>query len=220
MRRSGVPGRLHRRSLIALVPGTLAWLAGCTALRPPEALDLSDRAVLARVQDYLNGIQTLRARFIQAANGRVDTGTAWLDRPGRLRLQYDPPSQAVLVAAHGRVTYADRATGATSSLPLSRTPLAMLLARTITLSGPVTVLSVRNTPSGPGAGAPPDLVDITLRSTDHPGQGELSLSFSRHPLQLRGLVMVDARGDVTRLQLQDVQIGVPTEDSLFERPAA
>ena len=160
-----------------------------------------------------------------------------------MRLQYDPPSRVVLVAARGRVVYADAATGASSSLPLSRTPLSMLLAERIVLSGPVTVVSVVRTrglgaapaPEGaPGAGlltgsvVPPGetgseaggdalrSVEVTLRSTEHPGQGQLSLSFSDAPLRLRGLVLVDGRGETTRLSLSGVQIGVPTQDTLFQ----
>ena len=198
---------------------------------PPGALDADDRVALSRVENYLNDVHTLRARFVQqSAQQGYGRGTAWIERPGRLRLQYDPPSQALLVAARGRVVYSDAATGGSSSMPLSRTPLAILLAERIVLSGPVTVVSVRRT-QGLGAGlatgtepaagddAPAGdglrSVEVTLRSTEHPGQGQISLSFSDDPLRLRGLVLVDGRGDTTQLSLSGVQVGAPTDDALF-----
>ena len=231
---------MHRRDLLAVlsVLSVLPGLAGCATVAPPGTLDDADREVLSRIEAYLNTIHTLQARFSQASTRGDGSGTAWIERPGRMRLQYDPPSRVVLVAARGRVVYADAATGASSSLPLSRTPLSMLLAERIVLSGPVTVVSVLRTrglgaalaPEG-AAGAGPLIgsavpgeaggdalrsVEVTLRSTEHPGQGQLSLSFSDAPLRLRGLVLVDGRGETTRLSLSGVQVGVPTEDTLFQ----
>jgi len=235
---------MYRRDLLAAlsVLSVLPGLAGCATIAPPGTLDDADRQVLSRIEAYLNTIHTLQARFAQASTRGDGRGTAWIERPGRMRLQYDPPSRVVLVAARGRVVYADAATGASSSLPLSHTPLSMLLAERIVLSGPVTVVSVLRTrglgaalaPEGaPGAGlltgsvvpgaaggeAAGDAlrsVEVTLRSTEHPGQGQLSLSFSDAPLRLRGLVLVDGRGETTRLSLSGVQVGVPTEDTLFQ----
>ena len=218
---------MHRRTLIALSLLTLApLLPGCAALPSPGSLDASDREVLSRVQAYLDAIHTLRARFVQVSANGDGAGTAWIERPGRLRLQYDPPSRALLVAARGRVVFAS-GTGATSSLPLARTPLSILLAPQIVLSGAVTVVSVRQAGSGDVAGprsanraGGPSAVEVTLRSTEHPGKGQLSLLFSDNPLELRGLVLVDGRGDTTRLSLSNVQIGAMTEDTLFELPGA
>ncbi len=230
---------MQRRDLVAVlsVLSVLPGLAGCATVPPPGTLDDADRQVLSRIEAYLNTIHTLQARFAQVSTQGDGRGTAWIERPGRMRLQYDPPSRVLLVAARGRVVYADAATGASSSLPLSRTPLSMLLAERIVLSGPVTVVSVLRT-RGLGAALAPEgaagaglqtgsavpggsggdalrSVEVTLRSTEHPGQGQLSLSFSDDPLRLRGLVLVDGRGETTRLSLSGMRIGVPTEDTLF-----
>ncbi len=199
---------MRRRDVLG---GGLLLLAGCAGVPAPGALGAADLADVARVQRYLDGIRTLRARFVQAGSGPGGAGTAWLARPGRLRLQYDPPSRAVLVAARGRVVFADAATGSSSSLPLARTPLAILLAQEIVLSGEVTVLSVER---GPG------VLAVAVRSTERPGQGRLTLGFAEGPLALRALEMVDGRGDVTRLALSDVAVGVAVDEGLFGLPGA
>ena len=147
---------------------------------------------------------------------------------GRLRLQYDLPSHAVLVAARGRVIFA-QGNGATSGLPLARTPLSILLADHIVLGGPVTVVSVQRAGSGTGNATTPSstntesghgAVEVTVRTTAHPDQGQLSLLFSDGPLELRGLVMVDGRGDTTRLSLSDVHTAIATDEVLFALPGA
>ncbi len=203
-------------------------LPGCATLPQPGRLDASDREVLSRVQVYLESIRTLRARFVQVSADGTSAGTAWIDRPGRLRLQYDLPSHAVLVAARGRVIFA-QGNGATSGLPLARTPLSILLADHIVLDGPVTVVSVQRAGTGSGnatassstnAESGHGAVEVTVRTTAHPDQGQLSLLLSDGPLELRGLVMVDGRGDTTRLSLSDVHTAVATDEVLFALPGA
>jgi outer membrane lipoprotein-sorting protein len=75
------------------------------------ALTPQDSADLARIQTYLNDLKTLKAKFLQVApNGATSRGIAWLDRPGRMRFQYDPPSPLLLVAGHGLVVFHDNVT--------------------------------------------------------------------------------------------------------------
>ena len=131
-----------------------------------------------------------------------------------LRLHYDPPSRALLGAERGRVISAS-GISATRSLPLVRTPLLVLLAAQIVLSDTVTVVLVCQASRGDLAGLQPinaadgaTAIEVTLRSTERSGgQGQLSLLFLDGPLALRGLMLIDAHGDTTRLSLSDVQVG-------------
>jgi len=70
------------------VLGLQAMTWGATAQTTAQ-----DAADLARIEAYLNGVRSLRARFIQSApNGGISQGVALLQRPGRMRFQYDPPT--------------------------------------------------------------------------------------------------------------------------------
>lgn len=203
-----LPRRYVLGALAAFIPGLLA---GCVAVPTPDTLNDADRAALARIQAYLNAIHTLTARFAQPVDDGQMTGTVWIQRPGRLRLEYDPPSRAFLVAAHGRVVFSNDETGLQSGMPLARTPLAILLAQQIELSGAVTVVSLHRKP---------DHLDLTLRSTEHPGQGRMTLEFSDAPLALQGLEMVDSHGSSTRLQLSALRIDHAVDSMLFRLPGA
>lgn len=196
---------MRRRALLA--GGVLLALAGCAA-PAPVALDPDTKLQLARIQQYLNSVHTLRASVLQEApNGDVTQGVVWMDRPGRLRLQDDPPSQVTLVAADGQVLLYDGSTGATTRMPLARTPLAMLLAPHITLSGPVTVTAFQHLP---------EALRVTIVDTKHPGQGSLTLTFQDNPIVLRDVRMVDARGNTNRLMLRTVQTGITPPPGLFQ----
>jgi outer membrane lipoprotein-sorting protein len=198
---------MNRVHLLTLL--IVCGLSACQAA-PPPALQLSgnEAATIQRVQAYLDGIHTLQARFLEIApNGGVTDGMAWMQRPGRLRLADSPPGTITLVVANGEVVLHNAATQATSSLPLSRTPLSMLLAPSISLSGPVT-LTAFNAQAGQ--------VQLTMVRTDNPGQGSLTVTLSDNPLVLRELRMVDAQGQVISVRLFGLQTGIPIDPDLFQ----
>ena len=200
--------RMKRRSLLALalLPALLAAPAAWaqTGFQPTA----QDRADLARIQTYLDTLRTLKAHFLQVApDGGLSRGTAWLDRPGRMRFQYDPPSPFLLVAGHGLLVFHDSQLQQTSNIPLSRTPLGILLADHVRLSGDVTVTAMRRLPGQ---------IQVTLVRTGSPGEGSLSLVFSDNPLMLRQWIVLDAQRQETRVTLYDVELGGTFNPDLFE----
>jgi outer membrane lipoprotein-sorting protein len=195
---------MKRRALLTLLP-----LLALSAVAHAQAIALTDRdrADLARIQAYLNSVHTLKAQFLQVApNGSVARGTAWLDRPGRMRFQYDPPSPLLLVAGHGLVVFHDAQLNQTSNIPLSRTPLGILLADQVNLSGDVTVTGIQR----------PGQIQVTLVRTATPNEGSLTLSFNDNPLVLRQWSVIDAQRQETRVTLYNVEVGGRFDQKLFE----
>jgi outer membrane lipoprotein-sorting protein len=206
-RRCQIAG-MRRRHLFFLLP----LLAGLAANIPASvlaaaALTPADRADLARIEAYLNSLKTLHARFIQVApNGAVSRGQAWLERPGRMRFQYDPPSPLLLVAGHGRVVFHDAALNQTSDIPLNRTPLGILLADNIRLSGDVTVTGMTRSEGQ---------IQVSLTRTAAPADGTLILSFIDNPLTLRQWTVIDAQRQETGVTLYDITLGGEFNQNLF-----
>jgi outer membrane lipoprotein-sorting protein len=185
----------------ALAPSSV--LAQAVATTGP-----ADQADVARIQDYLNSLHTLKAHFIQVApNGAISQGTAWLDRPGRMRFQYDPPSPFLLVAGHGLVVFHDASLDQTSNIPLRSTPLSILLADHVVLGGDVTVTGLRRLPGQ---------IQVTLARTANPTEGSLTLVFADNPLSLRQWTVIDAQGQHTTVTLTNVELGGSFDQSLFE----
>lgn len=205
---------MRRRDLLLALPfsasATLALQAPAMAAAngpTPAPLTPQDQAELERIQAYLNGLTSLKAKFLQIApDGSASQGIAWLERPGRMRFQYDPPSPYLLVAGHGLLVFHDKRLGQTTNILLSATPLGVLLAKHIQLSGPVTVTGFQNLPGE---------IDVTLVRTASPESGSLTLVFSTNPLQLRQWAVTDAQGKVTRVTLYDVELGGHFPNSLF-----
>ncbi len=200
---------MNRRTLLLLLPSLIGALPGRPAradLRP-AALTEADRADVARIEAYLNGLRTLKARFLQIApDGAQTTGTAWVQRPGRLRFEYDPPSPILLVAGHGLLVFHDQQLKQTTNLPLGATPLGLLLQDNLQLSGDVTIT---------GMVRDPGQIQITLVRTASPGDGTLTLVFADTPLALRQWWVEDAQQRETRVSLFDVRLGGTFDQDLF-----
>lgn len=196
--------RMYRRHLLlALAPLLLTAQAPVGQFQPTP----QDRADLARIEAYLNGIHTLKAHFLQVApTGAISQGTAWMERPGRMRFQYDPPSPLLLVAGHGLVIFHDSSVDQTSNIPIGRTPLGILLADHVSLSGAVTVTGMQHLPGQ---------IQVSLVRTDSPGDGTLTLVFADNPLTLRQWTVLDAQRQETRVTLYDVQTGGTFDQDLF-----
>ncbi len=199
---------MNRRTLLrlALLPPLLAPFAvraqGTSQPTPHDAADL------ARIEAYLNGIHTLQAHFLQVApDGAMSQGTAWLERPGRMRFQYDPPAPFLLVAAHGNLVFEDRSIDQVSNVPLSLTPLGILLADHVSLSGDVRVAGFQRLPGQ---------LQVTLVRSASPQDGSLTLVFTDNPLALRQWTVLDAQRRETRVTLYNVEQGVNLDPKLFE----
>lgn len=172
-------------------------------------LSATDQNDIARVTAYLNATQKFEAHFDQTGAFGPGAGLVWLDRPGNLRIDYEGAGARLLVISAGRVRVLDRHTGALTTQPLSKTPLGILLAPTISLSGAVTVTAVRHE-----AG----LLAVTMHKTDQPGQGSLTLYLAESPMQLRAVTVLDGYQRGLTLSLSDMNPNPVLTPDLFSPP--
>ena len=140
-----------RRSLLgglALLP-----LAGLLPVLPAKAADApmqlnaEDKADLDRIASYLDGLRTMRARFQQVSpDGQFAFGRIFLRRPGKLRVEYEPPVPVLLVSDGTWVDYYDSELDQLTQIPLDQTPIWFLVQQTIDFSPKITVTSIERSP--------------------------------------------------------------------------
>ncbi|MFN4283665.1 MAG: LolA family protein [Alphaproteobacteria bacterium] len=213
--------KLSRRALLAalLAGAALMTLPQPFAIGPafaaravPAQLNDAQKADLARVEAYLNGIRTLQSDFMQVAqNGATAQGTVAIRRPGNMRIEYAPPSPHLIVTSGSFLVYVEKALKQTSHIPLDSTLAGFLVREQIKLSGDVTVTAFEKDKG---------VIRVTLAQSDEREAGQLTLVFSDAPLQLRQWSVMDSQGQTTRISLMDPQFGVPVDPKLFgwERP--
>src|SRR5690349_21705395 len=95
---------------------------------PSYAADAADADALKKAEAYLNGITTLKSRFVQVnPDGGNYTGDLYISRPGRMRLVYDKPTPMLMVADGKFLIYVDTQMNDASHLDLDETPAGLLL---------------------------------------------------------------------------------------------
>jgi outer membrane lipoprotein-sorting protein len=199
------------KHLVVCVMVGLLCLSSAHAANPARKVQLSaqDRADIARAEEHLRSITTLKAYFLQiSSNGQQAEGTAYFSRPGRMRLQYSPPSPLLVVADGSFLIVHDKELGEPSYIPLGSTPAGLLVRDNVRLDGgDVQVTKVLRQPG---------VLYISVVESDDPGQGELTFVFSESPFALRQWRITDPQGQVTSVSLYEVQTGMPLDEKLFQ----
>jgi len=197
---------MNRRDALITALSSAAWAAA--AGRGLAQATNQDRADLARIEAYLSGIRSLKARFLQTApDDSVTTGEAFMQRPGKMRFQYDPPAPFLLIANDGILFFHDSQLNQTTNIPLGRTPLGILLGQRTVLSGDVTVTKLVRAPGQ---------IQISLVRTASPGEGTLTLLFSDNPLTLRQWIVLDQQGKQTRVAFTAMDVGASVDARMFD----
>ena len=170
-------------------------------------LSAQDKADISRVEDLLNGIQTLQARFTQLSdNGGTAEGVFYLQRPGRLRFEYDPPTPLLIVGTGKTIVFYDSRLGQVTYVPIKSTPLGFLVDETISFSGDTEVVRVDREPGA---------LAITLADKKGRRDGTITLIFSDSPLRLRMWRVTDAQGKVTTIALSGMRTNLTLDAELF-----
>ena len=173
------------------------------------ALSELDRVDLARIEDYLTNIRTLRSRFLQVSTaGAPIEGDLYLNRPGKMRFEYDPPYPVLLLADGLVLLYYDKELKEETYLPLWETPLWFLLRDEVELDDSVRVVALQR---GPGS------LRVTVEQNDDSPQGRVTLVFADRPLILKKWIVTDAQGVTTEVALLSPQIGVEIDEDIFDR---
>lgn len=189
----------------------MMFIAGFAIPAQAAAPTPADQADLKRVEAYLNGLQKFRARILQLnPDGSTIGGTLAIQRPGKMRLDYDAPAKSFIIADGTLVHYWDDTLQQTSSVPQGSSPAALVLKAQVDFSASgksgMTITDV----SRQGGE-----IDVSMYKTDDKDSGLLTLIFEDAPLRLRQWRIKDNTGATTRVTLQDIDQAVNFERDLF-----
>ena len=177
-----------------------------------SAIAPQDAEIIRRVEAYLEELTTVQARFVQQSEmGGFAQGTFYLSRPGRMRIEYDPPVPFLYVADGFWLTFWDEELKQRTDVPLGSTLADFLIRDDVALSGDITVRGVRQIPAY-------DEVEVDLVQTDDPGAGMLTLVFDADPMAFKRWTVLDAQGLFTEVTLNEPTYGMELDDDLFRAP--
>jgi outer membrane lipoprotein-sorting protein len=175
-----------------LLLGGLAALALVTpSLASAEAMSLKE------ISKYLNDLLSAKGAFTQVnPDGTLSKGTFYIKRPGRMRFEYEPPNDALVVAGQSRLAVFDnRSNAGPQQYPLHKTPLHIILKRNVNLnaSGMVTAHQHDGTST-----------TVTAQDPENPSYGNVKLVFTDKPTELRQWIVTDQSGQKTTVILGDL----------------
>jgi len=192
--------KITRRLCLMAVPLALAGFAASPSL----AQQLS----LGQVSDYLNSFVTAEGEFTQInADGTISTGRVFIKRPNRVRFEYNPPEESLVVAGGGQVAVFDpRSDGDPDRYPLNQTPLKIILERNIDLTQ--TDMVTGHTSDG-------TTTTVTAQDPDRPEYGNIQMVYTADPVELRQWIITDDTGQQTTVILGDLAKDGRVPDILF-----
>ena len=192
------------RTFFAAVLSAVALLFAAAL---PAQAQAQGQIGVPEIEKYFNSIKTLKSRFVQSnPNGSIIQGTLYVRRPGRMRFEYDPPSQLKIVADGFQVTMWDPTTKDFGQWPLGWTAASFLVKDPLSLSGDIRVEKLERVNG---------LIEATMSQAKKPQEGKVIVRFAENPLALRGWTIIDNRGQQVSVALTDMQTGMQLADSLF-----
>jgi outer membrane lipoprotein-sorting protein len=166
-----------------------------------------DKADIARIETYLNDLKSISADFLQVDDqGDMMRGSIAIQRPGKMRVTYAPPSKDFIVADGDWVHIWDASLKSQSNVPEDSSLANFILRKDISLSKGTTVTKFQRFPNK---------LELTLVQTDDAGLGSLTMIFEDKPLLLRQWRVVDAQGHTTGVNLENERSGVDFPHDTF-----
>ena len=164
-------------------------------------------AILSDASDALAAARTARGDFIQTnADLSVVSGTFALNRPGRMRFDYDDPTPVLIVSDGTTVAMEDSELETVDRGPIGSTPLGLLLSTRLNVEQDVDVLRIARRG---------EEVDITVRDTSGELEGTLTMVFAGATYELMGWVTRDGNDQKTEVDLINVETNIRVDPRLF-----
>ena len=174
---------------------------------------LAERISLNKISDYINGLTTLQADFEQInSDGSIDRGKLYIRRPGRMRLEYTAPNNALVIAGAGSVAIFDnKSKNGPTLFPLKKTPLNLLLKKNVDLSKNemITEHTANN-----------ENTFIVAKDPKRKSQGSIKMMFSNSPISLQGWTITNQSNQKTKIILDKLDKKTKIPLYLFNISAA
>ncbi len=195
-------------SYASLVACVVFFSLEAVAAEKKQDLAESYKSDLQQVENYLNNIKNLSAKFVQeSAEGNLVEGNFLLSRPGKMRIEYNAQPKVIVVVNGTVLSYFDVELDEISRLSTNKTPASFLTRENISFSAKdVEITNVKKT-----AGQ----IKISVMKKNRKEAGEFSLIFSTNPLRFDKMEVKNDLDQTIRVTLSDIDFISPISDKMF-----
>jgi outer membrane lipoprotein-sorting protein len=174
-----------------------------------SSFDANQKAQAAKVSNYLSSLQTLVGNFVQVGpDGSKTKGDFYIQKPGKVRFEYDDPSPIAVIADGSSLAVRDRKLATQDIYPLSQTPLRFLLSDRIDLMKDTNVVNVT---------ADDVFISVTIEEKQALiGTSRLMLMIGTKDGQLKQWTVTDPQGYDTTVAVYNLDTSKKVDPSLFK----
>jgi outer membrane lipoprotein-sorting protein len=178
---------------------------------PPQASQYAgapDQAqVIEKVNAYFNTMTNIEGDFLQTdPDGKTKKGYFYLERPGKVRFDYNRPSRQKIISNGEYLAIEDHDLKTADRYPLDSTPFRLLLKDKVDLANDADIIAID---SGE------DVTVLTLEDKENKGRGQIRLFFAWPEVTLSEWIISDAQGLDTRIQLGELKVAQKADPKLF-----
>ncbi len=171
--------------------------------------DDKQKAQAAKISNYLSSLQTLVGNFVQVGpDGSKTKGQFFIQKPGKVRFEYESPNPIAIVADGSMVAVRDRNLATQDLYPLSQTPLRYLLSDRIDLMKDTNVVSVTA-----------DDLYVSITIEEHQlltGTSRLMLMVGAKDGQLKQWTVTDPQGYDTTVAVYNLDTSKKIDPGMFK----
>jgi outer membrane lipoprotein-sorting protein len=173
------------------------------------SFDSNQKAQAAKVSSYLSSLQTLAGNFVQVGpDGSKTKGDFYIQKPGKVRFEYDAPSPIAIIADGSSVAVRDSKLATQDIYPLSQTPLRYLLSDRIDLLKDTNVVNVT---------ADNLFISVTIEEKQALiGTSRLMLMIGAKDGQLKQWTVTDPQGYDTTVAVYNLDTSRKLDPGLFK----
>jgi outer membrane lipoprotein-sorting protein len=177
------------------------------ATSPTGPLGAND--IVKRANGYFNGLSSFTGDFIQISDdGRRYRGKLMVERPGKMRFDYDPPARVLILSDGTTVAVVDERLKTKDRYPLGQTPLKFLVQERVDLGRDLKLIRAR---------ADNETASVLVEDkTTFGGTSRVNLLFDRATFNLKGWTVTDAQGTKTTVQVANITTGKNLSEKLFK----
>jgi outer membrane lipoprotein-sorting protein len=187
----------------------LAGLAAASLVPTIGAAQTADGVAAQKIADHFSSVKTMMGEFVQfGPRGEQTGGKFFIERPGKLRFNFEDPSPVRVIADGDNVAIGNMKLKTWDLYPLSKTPLSLLLATKIDLTNQM-VRDVKQEP---------DLTTIVLGNKSVFGDSTITMMFDSKTFDLRQWTITDAQNKDTSVMVYNVREGVSLDEKVFAIP--
>ena len=164
---------------------------------------------LAKIENYLNNLHSLKADFIQmASNGGTAEGKVYISKPSKIRMEYTAPEPLLIVGNGDYIIYHDKELDQITNIDYKDIPATVILTHKIKFDG--TNLKVTDLYKDSGQ------TSVTVETPKTPGVKPITLVFDNEPFRLKQWKVIDPQNIEITVSLFEVEQDAALSDDLFK----